>query len=157
MRSAESPAPRRAAWPLRLLHRFDPLLLAHKDKAWIVDPERYKAVWRKAGYVEAVILRRGRVAGTWGYERATRGTVVWLAPFLTSRRTWPVSVWSLSILLTYAVWVSVSSGAGWTLPPWVQPLEYGLLVAAVVIAGRQGALTLPDRLSGSLPAGAASN
>lgn len=78
---APSSAPTRALWPLRLLHRFDPLLLAHKDKSWIVDDEHYKAVWRKAGYVEAVILRRGRIAGTWRYERKARGIEIWIAPF----------------------------------------------------------------------------
>jgi hypothetical protein len=67
--------------PLRLLHRFDPLLLAHKDKSWIVDGERYKAVWRKAGYVEAVVLRRGRIAGTWRYDRTPKGVEIRLRPF----------------------------------------------------------------------------
>ncbi len=73
--------PPRSEWPLRLLHRFDPLVLAHKDKSWLVDDEHYKAVWRKAGYVEAVILKHGRMVGTWGYEKRAGGIRIWIAPF----------------------------------------------------------------------------
>ena len=73
--------PPRAEWPLHLLHRFDPLVLAHKDKRWIVDDEHYKAVWRKAGYVEAVILKHGRIVGTWGYKKKARGIRIRIAPF----------------------------------------------------------------------------
>ena len=75
--------PPRSEWPLRLLHRFDPLVLAHKDKSWIVDDKHYKAVWRKAGYVEAVVLKHGRMVGTWGYKKGARGIKIWIAPFKT--------------------------------------------------------------------------
>lgn len=71
--------------------------------------------------------------------------LVWLVPFCTSRRTWPLTAWSLGVLLTYAVWISDSSGAGWVLPVWVQPLEYGLLVGVVVIAWWRA----PRRVAGS--------
>ena len=74
------PPPRRD-WPPRLLHRFDPLLLAHKDKSWLVADEHYKAVWRKAGYVEAVALVGGRITGTWRYDRKGRGIEVRLRLF----------------------------------------------------------------------------
>ena len=73
--------PPRSSWPVLFVHRFDPMLLAHKDKRWIVDDEFYKAVWRKAGYVEASVLRKGRIVGTWGYERKGRKVGVWLTPF----------------------------------------------------------------------------
>ena len=73
--------PPRAEWPVRLLHRFDPLVLPHKDKSWLVDDEHYKTVWRKAGYVEAVLLRNGRIAGTWRYDKKGKGIVVKLEPF----------------------------------------------------------------------------
>ena len=65
--NAKPPAPSR--WPVRLLYRFDPLLLATKDKAWLVDEEHYKAVWRPSAHVAAVVLVRGRIAGTWRYDR----------------------------------------------------------------------------------------
>lgn len=51
---------------------FDPFLLAHADKFYL-DPARYKAVFRPAADVAAVVVSGGRVIGTW---RAERGRVV---------------------------------------------------------------------------------
>ena len=56
--------------------------------------------------------------------------LIWLTPFLTSRAAWPLAVWTLASLGTYAVWASESSGRGWILPVWVQPVEFGLVAAA---------------------------
>ena len=58
--------------------------------------------------------------------------LVWLTPFLTSRHTWPLAAWTLVSLLTYVVWVSQLSGAGWVLPAWVEPVEYGLVAGVAV-------------------------
>jgi hypothetical protein len=66
---------------VKLLGRFDPLLLAHRDKTWLVDGERYDAVWRPAGHIEATLLVGGRVAGTWRYKRRANTLDVTLAPF----------------------------------------------------------------------------
>ena len=79
-------APPRGSWPVLLVHRFDPILLAHKDKSWIVDDEHYKAVWRKAGYVEASVLRGGRISGTWAYEKKAKSVTVRVEPFGRIRR-----------------------------------------------------------------------
>lgn len=76
----EAPPPPEA-WPVRLLARFDPLLLAHKDKGWIVDQASYSRVWRPAGHIEATLLEHGRVAGTWRYDRKAGGLVVSVFPF----------------------------------------------------------------------------
>ena len=74
-----TPPPSR--WPIRLLYRFDPLLLATKDKSWLIDEEHYKKVWRPGGHVEAVLLVRGRIGGTWRYDRKAKGLHVRLRPF----------------------------------------------------------------------------
>lgn len=66
-----SSPPRLSTWPVRLLHKYDPLMLAHADKDWIVDGKHYKAVWRHAGIVEGVVLLDGRIAGVWNYRRRT--------------------------------------------------------------------------------------
>ena len=58
--------------------------------------------------------------------------LVWLTPFLTSSRTWLLMSWTLGVLLTYVVWISQSTGAGWVLPVWVEPVEYGLLAGSVL-------------------------
>lgn len=64
--------------------------------------------------------------------------LVWLVPFLTTQRTWPLAVWTLVVPLTYLVWASRAAGAGWVLPGWVEPLEYGLLAAALAAAWLMG-------------------
>ena len=50
---------------MRLLGRWDPMLLALKDKSWLIDNEHKKKVWRPGGNVEATLLIHGRIAGTW--------------------------------------------------------------------------------------------
>ncbi len=67
--------------PLRLLYRFDPLLLAHRDKGWVVPAEHYNRVWRPAGHIEGVLLWRGRATATWRYDRRGPGIAVTVAPF----------------------------------------------------------------------------
>jgi hypothetical protein len=68
--AAKAPPPSR--WPVRLLYRFDPLLLSIRDKQWLIDEAHYKRVWRAAAHVEPVLLVAGRIAGTWRYERKSK-------------------------------------------------------------------------------------
>lgn len=75
------PAPKARDWPTRLLYRFDPLILADRDKGlWLDDPDDGSKVWHHT-HVEPVILCRGRIAGTWRYEKTAKGLDVRLAPF----------------------------------------------------------------------------
>jgi hypothetical protein len=69
------------AWPLHMLYRFDPLLLGHKEKGWIVPPAHYKRVWRPAGHIEGVVLVRGQAQATWRYERKGTAMAIHVAPF----------------------------------------------------------------------------
>jgi hypothetical protein len=73
--------PARGEWPIKMLYRFDPLLLGVKDKTWIVDSRHYKRVFRQAGHIEGTLLVHGRAAGTWRYARRDSGLVIALAPF----------------------------------------------------------------------------
>jgi hypothetical protein len=73
--------PARSEWPVRLLYRFDPLLLGIKDKAWIVDERHYKRVFRIAGHIEGTLLEHGRIMGTWRYDRKNSGLAISLFPF----------------------------------------------------------------------------
>lgn len=50
---------------VRLVGRFEPMLLAHKDKCWIVAEEFRKRVWSKNADVAACVIVRGRIRGTW--------------------------------------------------------------------------------------------
>ena len=67
--------PERDAWPVRILGRFDPLLLAHRVKDWVVPARYYDRVWRPAGHIEAVVLEHGRAVATWRYDRIGAGTL----------------------------------------------------------------------------------
>ena len=65
--------PERGAWPVRMLGRFDPILLGHRVKDWIVAPPYYSRVWRPAGHIEGTVLEHGRAVGTWRYDRIGAG------------------------------------------------------------------------------------
>lgn len=69
------------AWPLHMLYRFDPLLLGHRDKSWIVPTAHYNRVWRPAGHIEGVVLLRGEGAATWRYERKGAAMHILVQPF----------------------------------------------------------------------------
>lgn len=70
--ASEAP-PEREGWPVRMLGRFDPLLLAHRNKDWVVPAAAYDRVWRPAGHIEGVVLEHGRAVATWRYERIGAG------------------------------------------------------------------------------------
>ena len=75
------PPPPPSRWPVRLLGRWDPMLLALKDKSWLIDNAHKKKVWRPGGNVEATLLIHGRIAGTWRYDRRSKGLRISLSPF----------------------------------------------------------------------------
>ena len=63
-----------------LLPKFDVLLLARKDKSWLVDDQYYKRIHGKAGQVEAAVLLSGRAAATWRIKRG-KTLIATVAPF----------------------------------------------------------------------------
>jgi len=72
----------RAGTPhVRLLPNFDAFLLGHRDKGGVVEPRRYKRVFKNAGWISPVVLVDGRVAGTWALERAADRLVARVAAF----------------------------------------------------------------------------
>ena len=83
--AARPPAP--SKWPIKLLGRFDPLVLGTKDKDWFSEPVYRKRVWRPGANVEAVILIGGRIAGTWRYDKKRQGLAIKLTPFTPLRLT----------------------------------------------------------------------
>lgn len=72
--------------PVRLLYRFDPCLLAHADRRWIVDDAVLDRVSVTAGHINGVVLHRGRAVATWRYDRKGKGIVVTVSPFKTLPR-----------------------------------------------------------------------
>lgn len=73
---------RRAGPParVRLLPRFDPLVLGHRDKGRFLDPAHQAAVFRQAAEVRAVVLVDGRVAATWRHEKRAHALRIEVEP-----------------------------------------------------------------------------
>jgi alpha-1,6-mannosyltransferase len=64
--------------------------------------------------------------------------LVWLVPFLTTRWTLPLLVWSITILPVYVVW-ALPPGTRWAVPGWLLAIEYGAVaVTAALIWARVG-------------------
>jgi hypothetical protein len=82
-----APVPVRSRWPVHLLYRFDPLLLATKDKSWLIDEAHYKKVWKAAAHVAPVVLAGGRIVGTWRYDRKGGGLKVSVESFAPLPKT----------------------------------------------------------------------
>ncbi len=62
---------------LRLLAKFDPLMMGFRDKTLFLPATVHKEVFRPAGQVEATVLENGKVTGTWRLARSgNRGTVI---------------------------------------------------------------------------------
>ena len=60
---------------------FDPYLLGHADTETVVPRRAYKKVYRTAGWISPVILRRGRAVATWSHRQAADGWQVQIQPF----------------------------------------------------------------------------
>jgi hypothetical protein len=50
---------------VRMLPKFDALLLAWRDKRKLVDPAGHRGIYRKAAQVEAAVLIDGRISAAW--------------------------------------------------------------------------------------------
>jgi alpha-1,6-mannosyltransferase len=60
--------------------------------------------------------------------------LLWLLPFLRSRSTLLIIVWTVSIIPTYVMWHWRTLGRPWgPLPVWVMLLEYGCVALVAVI------------------------
>lgn len=79
--------PAKRDWPLLMLYRFDPLLLGHPDKSWLIDRKHKPKVWRKAGHIEGTIVKHGRLQASWRYKRQAGSFSIVVEPFtkLTQR------------------------------------------------------------------------
>jgi len=68
--------------PLRLLPKFDSLLLGHKDRTRIIRDEHKKRVFKPiVGDIAASVLINGRIVGTWKHQKAKRTLSILITPF----------------------------------------------------------------------------
>lgn len=77
--------PRPGPLGLRLLAKFDPLILAHADKSLFLAENHRLKVFRIAAQVEAVVLDQGVAVGTWRLSRGPRATTFTVEPFRSLR------------------------------------------------------------------------
>ncbi len=64
--------------------------------------------------------------------------LLWLLPFVRSKSTLPLIIWTVSIIPTYIVWHLRALGRPWVLPGWVLGLEFGsvAMTAAIILLPR---------------------
>jgi hypothetical protein len=68
--------------------------------------------------------------------------LLYFTPFLFTRRTIPLVVWTYSVLPVYLVWSVQAYRRPWVVPPWMLALEYGAALTAIALAvGRRRVLT----------------
>ena len=80
LKTCEEPA------AVKLLPKFDPLLMAYTEKTRFIAEEHLARVYRPAGQVEAVVLLRGRVIATWRAKLESARLRLTCAPFRRLRR-----------------------------------------------------------------------
>ena len=71
--------------------------------------------------------------------------LVWLAPFLVGIETFPLTIWTVSILTSYVAWQLV--GVPWGVPAWALLVEYGAVLGAAAWLRRRGRLPSGAALS----------
>lgn len=71
----------RFAEPVQLLPLFDPYLMGHASREHLVERAFAARVSRTAGWISAVVLDRGVVAGTWTHSLKNRRLRIIVTPF----------------------------------------------------------------------------
>ena len=66
---------------VRLLAKFDPLMMSHWDKALYLEKKLHKTVFQAAGQVEATVLIDGMVAGIWRITTKGQSGTIAIQPF----------------------------------------------------------------------------
>jgi alpha-1,6-mannosyltransferase len=59
-----------------------------------------------------------------------------VTPFLFSTATLPLTAWTVSALSVYEVWERSRHGFRWITPWWIMALEFGTLIAAIIVITR---------------------
>ncbi len=67
--------------PVRLLPKFDSILMGHKDKSRFLSREHLPRVFTTAGHIQATVWVGGRAAGVWRYDQVGRKLAVTVQPF----------------------------------------------------------------------------
>jgi alpha-1,6-mannosyltransferase len=130
--------------------RFNDPVFATLER--VAPPQLVAALAVLAGFLIAIRLRKGSPAlSSDAFAWPMAGSLLcapvvypwyllWMLPFLRSRSTLPIIVWTVSIIPTYVVWYLRTLGRPWVVPGWATLLEYGSMATA-------GAIILLRRLT----------
>jgi len=66
---------------VQLLPPFDPYVMGHSSRDHIVEAANLSKVSRTAGWISAVVLVDGKVAGTWTHVAASSSLRITVDPF----------------------------------------------------------------------------
>jgi hypothetical protein len=127
--------------------------------AWIVTPQP-AAAFAVAMGLAAALWARLRLPvddpAAWAWPMALALAcapviypwyLLYFTPFLFTRATLPLAVWTFTIIPVYVVWERARFGARWIVPNALMMVEYGLVVTAIVALlvarGRSGKRDAP--------------
>jgi hypothetical protein len=75
--------------------------------------------------------------------------LLYFTPFLFTRATIPLVVWTYSVIPVYIVWYLSKFGHRWFVPPPVVIAEFGIVVAAMLSIVALRARKVPDGAEGA--------
>ena len=116
-----------------------------KAIAWLASPHVAAGLAVLLGWLAAIWARRTMASSdpaAWAWPMALALAcapviypwyLLYLTPFLWARKTVPLLVWTISVLLVYVVWEQARQGGRWILPFSIQILEYGAFLSAVAL------------------------
>ncbi|MFC5906668.1 winged helix DNA-binding domain-containing protein [Streptacidiphilus monticola] len=84
--------------PVRFLPDYDNVLLAHKDRARVLDPASWAALAARGNGLRPFVLVDGRLAGGWSWEREKDGAVVLTVELFRSTDPQPVETEAAALL-----------------------------------------------------------
>lgn len=120
--------------------------------AWIVTPQGAAAFALAVGFGAACWARWRLEPGdpaAWAWPMALALAcapviypwyLLYFTPFLFTRQTLPLWVWTYTVIPVYIVWERALSGARWRVPNGLMAIEYGLVlltIALMVLAARR--------------------
>jgi hypothetical protein len=113
--------------------------------AWLIPPTLAAAFAVLVGLAAAVWARRrldvdDPAAWAWPMALALACAPViypwyllYFTPFLFTRATLPLAVWTYTVIPVYVVWERARAGARWRVPNELMVVEYGLVVAVIAV------------------------
>lgn len=130
--------------------------------AWIITPQPAAAFAVAVGLAAALWARLRLQAddpAAWAWPMALALAcapviypwyLLYFTPFLFTRATLPLAVWTFTVIPVYIVWERARFGARWIVPNGLMVVEYGLVVAVIVaLLVARARARLPDAPGGS--------